>query len=514
MKKIFLFCAVAASLLFSSCDMDLSPVGSIAEDESVESTQDCSRFRAGFYGNFRALTTSSALIFPELQCDNFQALAPLYGNQAGDIFKGTFTSATGEFASVWASLYSVIGNVNFFIPRAEALVENNENLSADDVTDINLYIGEAYFFRAYYYAKLFDLFCQTYSDAKKDQPALGVPLVTEYAPTADRSKYVGRSTMAETFKLIYSDLDKAEAALKAYELVDRSNLVPGAPYINSWVITAFRARLALLQGNKADAVKYAQEVIESGLYELAGVNDYASVWVNDDPVKEVIMMPFVNAAEAAGCNKYGAAYWTKVDSPSAWYIPGNNALSMYAARDCRGDVFFEDKDLQISGEDVSTPCFVKWPGNPEYDATSSTRGVNASKPFRISEMYLIIAECADEATANQALTDIRKARIRMFRPGAALSGDELVQAVREERNKELIGEGFRLSDLRRWGIGFTRDNETPTPNYPVANFNTLYYVAGAQSLSYKAGDYRMVWPIPSDEIQANPQIKGQQNPGY
>jgi hypothetical protein len=39
-------------------------------------------------------------------------------------------------------------------------------------------------------------------------------------------------------------------------------------------------------------------------------------------------------------------------------------------------------------------------------------------------------------------------------------------------------------------------------------------VAAGKNLSYAAGDYRFVWPIPSDEIQVNPQLEGQQNPGY
>ena len=34
------------------------------------------------------------------------------------------------------------------------------------------------------------------------------------------------------------------------------------------------------------------------------------------------------------------------------------------------------------------------------------------------------------------------------------------------------------------------------------------------SVTYKAGDYRYTWPIPQSELDSNPKLKTQQNPGY
>ena len=81
--------------------------------------------------------------------------------------------------------------------------------------------------------------------------------------------------------------------------------------------------------------------------------------------------------------------------------------------------------------------------------------------------------------------------------------------LKEERLKELMGEGYRMSDLRRWGLGFARNPEHPENPYidPIL-LNT------GKGLSYNAGDHRFVWPIPTSEIEANPQLDGQQNPGY
>ena len=35
-----------------------------------------------------------------------------------------------------------------------------------------------------------------------------------------------------------------------------------------------------------------------------------------------------------------------------------------------------------------------------------------------------------------------------------------------------------------------------------------------QSLSYAADDHRFLWPIPKTEMDSNPNLAGQQNPGY
>lgn len=137
---------------------------------------------------------------------------------------------------------------------------------------------------------------------------------------------------------------------------------------------------------------------------------------------------------------------------------------------------------------------------------------NKPKPFRLSEQYLILAEAAVESNqatiANNALTALRQKRISGYQP-VNYTDSQLRQQIRDERSKELIGEGFRMSDLRRWNLGFTRDgNYTYNPDVK----NIMVY-AGLQ-VSYNPGDYRYVWPIPADEMEINPQLAGQQNPGY
>ena len=115
------------------------------------------------------------------------------------------------------------------------------------------------------------------------------------------------------------------------------------------------------------------------------------------------------------------------------------------------------------------------------------------------------------SVASDALNDLREARIEGYERENFNNATALRDQIRIERQKELIGEGFRLIDLRRWNLGFTRDGNYSAKDYPAMS---SYIINQALATQYIAGDHRYLWPIPSAEIQTNPQLAGQQNPGY
>lgn len=133
------------------------------------------------------------------------------------------------------------------------------------------------------------------------------------------------------------------------------------------------------------------------------------------------------------------------------------------------------------------------------------------KPLRLSEMYLISAE-ADARTGSASgsrLNEFCANRIDGYEAKTYTNTTELLSDIYAEREKEFLGEGMRWSDLRRLGLGFKR-NANHEDN---AELNKFVVKAG-RGLSYDAGDHRFTWPIPKAELDANPNLKGQQNPGY
>ena len=80
------------------------------------------------------------------------------------------------------------------------------------------------------------------------------------------------------------------------------------------------------------------------------------------------------------------------------------------------------------------------------------------------------------------------------------TGDQLLTDIVTERRKELAFEGDRLYDLNRLMLPIER----------VANAGSITTTA----LSIPYSDPRRISPIPQDEIQANPNLSDEQNPGY
>lgn len=507
MKKALLY-SIACVALLTSCDMEQAPYGTLSDENAIVGVNDAYRYRNGFYTSFGSLTSGNYIVKPEIQADMFNAIT-IYGNRNGVFADGSITSANSDITSFWAGRYTSIASINYFIPKAEALLGSLTD--EDDIDEVERYIGEAHFFRAFHYLALFDRFCQVYSSDKGDTPALGLPITVTYNPTGDRSSYPGRSTMNETIAFIKDELKTAYDAMVKYEKNQDVAIVPMASYLNSLSVKAVQARFALMIGDYADAATLSRDVIESNYYTLATIDNYDKMWVNDES-DELILRPIATSTEQGWLNSTGSA-WLSIYADRADYIPASDALYMYDATDIRFDSFFTVRMLNVNGTTYGSYVFNKYPGNPALKTSTAVNLMNMPKPLRLSEQYLILAEASyynnsDVTTANWALNELRKNRHEDYE-NENFSGAALLDEIRYERNLELIGEGFRLSDLRRWKLGFERSYD-----YPAQWGLDEILVKSTLSVKYSATDYRYTWPIPADEFNVNPQIKGQQNPGY
>jgi len=140
--------------------------------------------------------------------------------------------------------------------------------------------------------------------------------------------------------------------------------------------------------------------------------------------------------------------------------------------------------------------------------------------LRLADVYLLYAEaCINSGAGGTGLEYLNKVKRRAYgypvnAPSpvdyASLSAPTMAaptdvnlanNPLRYERYAELFGEGHWWFDVCRWRIGA---NE-------ATYFNTTLPTGGAidwdETRSY-------TWPIPSNEINANPKVVDQQNPGY
>jgi hypothetical protein len=81
-----------------------------------------------------------------------------------------------------------------------------------------------------------------------------------------------------------------------------------------------------------------------------------------------------------------------------------------------------------------------------------------------------------------------------------------MDAIKSERVRELLCEGSRLDDLKRWKMGFSRSAPQNTALLNIGPEFDQKVVA--------AGDDKFVWAIPANDMTTNPNLIGQQNPGW
>lgn len=522
MKKIFLSLVACAGLGLTSCDMNTTQFGVIDDSEALTFEYATNFRNYAVYSCLRGMTTGSWIYDADLQCDQFIGLSNNGGRGMNGFGDGFLNASNGDVSSFYGGCYSRIAQVNYYLEAAKSLL-NSGTLTQDEATEVKRYIGEAYFARAYYYVWLQMHFCGNYDEATADQDGLGLCLVKVYNPDGNPSSYPGRSSMNETISFIEGDLEAAFTALKEYEDAGNTNFTKaGANYLSSYAVAALHARFALNIGKNSVAVQKADYVIGNTNYSLATLQDYVDMWY-DENVDELIFAPYVDQSESATLSSLCQGwnyYWATANQSD--FIPTQETVFSLAEyedsegyiNDVRFVAFVENRAINVANGTTKGYAFCKYPGVPEL-STGTNMYLNKPKPFRLSEMYLVKAEAAaltqNPVEANAALNALVKAR--MITPEDFdefnLGGSALLETIRAERGKELMGEGFRTMDLRRWKQGFDR-NVPYELNPAIAEIRS----PNGLNVRYSDDDYRFVWPIPSSEMEINPQLKGQQNPRY
>lgn len=521
MKKIIIGLFLAAATLggVTSCDMDLVQPNAMTPDDVTPTVENLQKLLTDQYAQFRGICGGGYVTNVELQMDQFCPVEG-YGFRGGEFSLGNIQPSNGGATGAYNACYGVITNINYFMEKAELALQNEEYGEAQK-NEIRNMVAQSKFFRAYFYWYLVDHFCPQYTGANGDEAHSGVPVLTKYnpSPSFDRETYVGRNTLNETFALIDKDLEDAFTQLYADEGRNFGQSLPNTGYLNACVVRALQARIALYKGQYQQAVSYAKDVIGNSNYRLCSIAQYPQMWSLDES-PELIFVASVPASEYGSAGSFLDAWsnyqqWnsdpnsvTRVD-----YVPLQNTLYMYdAATDIRYSTFFQDRVINIAGTGYrGIPCFVKYHGNDQiWGGVGTNYFRNKQKPFRLSEQYLIRAEAnAMLGNYKDAKDDLHKLRAQRINGYVAEEIDDadVLQQVIEEREKELIGEGFRMSDLRRWGRGFERSGE-----YDInADFAKQLLPAGV-AVKYEVNDYRFVWPIPMNEMDVNPKMV--QNRGY
>ena len=499
MKKKTILTTILAAVLglgITSCDMNLEPAGTLGDSNSLRTMSDAQNFRTGFYAALNSRVDGARVYYPEIQTDIFHATSS-YGNRGGLIYEWTFTSGDNDLQAIFLEPYSAIKNLNFFINGSISM--DKTDWSSEDLAQLQVWRGEAFFLRAYYHMMLAELFC---ADPIGNEDTYGIPYVTAYNPTSDQTQYPSRGTLGETYTRIFEDLDSAAAYITTPGEA-------GSPYVTADAVLALRARAALYTGDYATAIRDAKALVDSGLYPLVdNEDDFFEMWRNDSGAECILQLwgDYENNSDSYDYGYIGYNVTEKRYTPD--YIPEQWVLDLYDSNDLRWGQFYKDTVMTMTGNaEYPVTLLYKFMGNPEFTVGNEINYEHKAKPFRIAETYLILAEAyarnGQAAEGSAVLNELREARIPGY-TGTTYSQSVLLEEVLEERVRELIGEGFRFQDIRRYDLGVSRGEAQVATAALARNYN----------LSRTATDPRFVWPIPQEEILSNPQMAGQQNPGY
>ena len=491
------FVAIVATLMATTSCLDKMPESAITVDEAMQSYEDAEQTVTGIYSMMKssALWSGYLTLLPDIQADLVYAVDG-YSNTYGNHWLWDIRTTGSEIQAVYASLYGIISNCNFFLERIDGIVA--KQTLDEKITILEQYTGEVYAIRALCYSELLKLYSKAYDPATADKE-LGVVLRKGYSEP-ERSI---RASLKESYEFVVSDLERAE------KLLDPAYDTYSSYYMTNAVAHAIHARVALYMQDWEAAIEHSTAVIEqeNGMYSLSAANElYTSemtffdyMWNYDLATETIWQVGFTPTSYGGALGQVFLSFNNDFTYYYPDYVPAQWVLDLYTSGDMRYNSYFA---TLTTGYDhaLTWPLLIKYYGNQEFIGYHIYHVV-MPKPFRLAEQYLIRAEAhcrkdtPDFSKASKDINALREARFSGGGGSVSLTADNCIEEIANERVRELYMEGHRLQDIKRWGKlyrggeGFTR---TPQNNS----------LAEGSSISVKADDPRFVWPIPQHELEA------------
>ncbi|WP_286859088.1 MULTISPECIES: RagB/SusD family nutrient uptake outer membrane protein [Sphingobacterium] len=494
--KIFKISIIAAALVtsFSSCKdfLDVEPGNSIDAGTALNGASDA---RNRINGLSRLIASSSYYgrnfeLYGEVKGGDLTVYSQ--GRGLDQLYSFNQDAETNNFSGFWSQIYYCIAQTNDVLEKIDQVAMDSRAQYANAQ-------GQLLTLRALFYFDLVRLYGKSYT---QDKASRGVPIVI--SPASYNSK-PARATVEEVYTQILKDLKTGQELLGANKAIDNG-------YINYYANLAIQSRVYLTMADYENAYSKANEIITSGTYKLYENEKWTSSWASMYGTESIYELG-INEGEAdlgtaslgyylmrrtggQGGMFYASDYYLnrmkEDNSDVRWAILGRDESS--ATR--MGAVY---KNLGSVNTNTSLPL------NSLGDKGNTNNTAVNIKVIRLSEIYLIAAEAAlkkpsaDPAKSAELLNAISK---RSPNRPAFSSATVNEDAILNEKSKELFGEGHRYWDMIRLNKKITFNDD----------FQGLTIKTRPKEIDRTFEKY--ILPIPQSEINANPTLKDQQNPGY
>jgi hypothetical protein len=299
------------------------------------------------------------------------------------------------------------------IEYANVILESLPNISDGDQQTRNSVKGNALFIRASYHYALAQLFAPVYDGATAGKD-LGIALRT----TADIAVKPVRSTVAETYSSIITDLTQALPLLPAHPVLKYRASKPAAYGLIA------RAYLSMRDYRKAGLYADSALTLYNTLIDYNGLNASAAIpfhVFNDEVIYDARSSP------------------PQAMDPSIARID-SDLYASYQPNDLRKTILF----------------FSNGDGSAGFKGTYTGQRFNyLFTGIATNELYFIKAETAvrngDPSTALQTLNTLLSTRWKedTYVPYTVTDSKQLLTLILQERRKDLLFRTLRWTDLRR-----------------------------------------------------------------
>lgn len=478
---------LGVALLSASCKksfLDQKPYDAAVVSDAIKTEDDMNTALNGMYSSLRATDFygRTFAVKGDLMADK-TFLSSQNSGRYTQFNLYNIVKTDGYASNIWYNSYKAIKNANLVINSG--LQASNDNISQ--------MLSEAFAVRAMVYFDLVRNFAKPYTVAPD---ALGVPIVTSF----EQSAKPARNTVKEVYTQVISDLNKALSLAKFNQgatmtFASSKTRTLNSSFMTKYAVQALAARVYQNMGDWANAKTAALDVINNSGFTLVPASGLVAYWKGTNPITSKTETLFEVTSDANNSVSDGTL--------ANLYVPKSNGGSYgdilatqefynsYSATDVRRALITPSTR---SGQLGTAYYVVKYPIDINVDDV---------KILRFAEMPLILAEAYyrtnDPVNALLYLNMVAKQRDPSF-TGYVSTGSQILEDILNERAKEFAFEGYRFWDLYRLQRTFVK------PQAQDASNNII------QSITVTPNTLNMIFPIPQDEININPNIN--QNPGY
>jgi len=480
-NKIY-FMTLMLVVVFSSCKKDftdLKPYNALPLPDALNSEAGLNTAVNGMYASLRSanLYGRTLPLKGDLMADNLYIKASNSGRYL-DFNDYNITVSNTNAAGVWQSSYIAIKNINTVI---------NSPLAGNP--NINQFRGEAYALRALMHFDLQRNFATPYT---VDPNGLGVPIVTSF----DQNALPTRNTAKQVYDQINNDLNQA-FTLMTFNTNSTMTIAGtgqsralNSSYMTKWAARALQAKVYMTMGDWANAKAAALDVVQNSGITMVSNAAYVNYFKSPAPRTDKVETLFEVSSDAVDNNGFNALSYFFDAAGYGDALVTNEFYGQFTATDVRRQLI----NPVVSGG--FTVYYVT-----KYPNSSNATDRDDQKIIRLSDVLLILAEAYartnDEANARIRLNQVAQSRDPSF-AGYNSTGTQLINDILAERRKELAFEGDRFFDQLRTNVTINKvRRENPTQLIVVTPTNNM-----------------RIFPIPQVEIDVNPNIRSQQNPGY